>query len=171
MRRMIMVIVVVVTGGLFMGRARAQSQDCQSVTNLSAQSQVQIATAAHSDALDSNACAFEVDPVTDVAHMSLTVTAGKTYYVSFQGWAGQIANISARGANPGDVDLRLQVIGPDGSPLAFGQRETTTGAPLPSFEIREDGTYILALSSADGRGGEDISISLATHWRRGPGIR
>jgi hypothetical protein len=98
---------------------------------------------------------------------------GETYHLEFQGWAGQIANIRAIGANPDGANPLVQLISPSGRLLDFGSGvdDVSQAIVLSGIPVLEDGTYTLVLSYAPGSGEANFAVSLEQHWRRGPGIR
>jgi len=99
----------------------------------------------------------------------LTMTPGRTYRVSFQGWVGQVASIRAARITPDDVDPLVQVVAPSGTLLGFNDdaSDVTLDAALSGIELREDGLYTLVLSRANAGRDGNIELSLDLRWRRG----
>lgn len=92
----------------------------------------------------------------------VSMTAGRTFRLPFEGAAGQVVTFRVTSANPGQVDPLLLVVGPDGKLLIFNDDESgeSMDALLENYLISADGRYIVVVSHARGGSEGDIRITI-----------
>jgi tetratricopeptide (TPR) repeat protein len=98
--------------------------------------------------------------------MTVAMTRGRTYRLSFEAYQGERIAIYITSVIPEEVDPLMVVIGPDGTPLAFNDdvSDETLDAHIVGLEIPTSGTYTLVVSHANAGSEGDIALSLAAYW-------